>query len=104
MLPFSPTREVVFLVLVPDHQVFCIIFIYEETPGSLLSVLSRTLLIGSLIRQEPLRKSCFKDFITTLVPGQSIKLKPKNIPSVAVSPRLLQAFFRGRLQNVLRGC
>lgn len=90
---FSPTSEDVFLVLVPDHQVFCIIFIYEETLASLLSILSWSLQIGSLIRQEPLRKSCFKDFITTLVLGQSIKLKPKNILSVAVSPRLLQAFF-----------
>lgn len=93
MLRFSPTSEDVFLVSVPDRQVFWIVFIYEQTPGSLLSILSWTLLTGSLIRQEPLRKSGFKDFITTLVPGQSIKLQPKNIPSVAVSPRLLQAFF-----------
>lgn len=89
---FSPTSEEFFLVLVPDHQLVCTFFIPEETPGYLLSILSWSLPIGSLIRQELLRKLCFKVFITTLVPGQSIKLQPKNIPSVAASPRLLRAF------------
>lgn len=92
LLRFSPTSEEFFLVLVPDHQLVCTFFIPEETPGYLLPILSWGLLVGSLIRQELLRKLCFKDFITTLVPGQSIKLQPKNIPSVAASPRLLQAF------------